>query len=410
MALADALRERLSRRGRTARTDCGSLGTLTVEALSPADLNALSARDDGGRALLYAACRELQREGEALRREGRVFAPDEIMNYVDAGEIAGAVRAVLALSGVSGETAAEPSDAPPDKTGEAAAGETLPDGAGDAPPDKTGESPAAGGALPEGGGAESSGDGGPAPEIRPGSVQEAGKGFRKRRRNAPEKAGKPEEIRPGPVRDAGKDFPKVRRDFVRAEPSGPAAGLVLPKAEAERPRKTGQASHETDKPDNFKNPRKVDIKSPDFVSKREAGPQNMVSAGGSPDRGRDSRTGPPGGGPEAAHETASDFRAAEPEAPHEITSDFRVTEPEAPHETESDFPVTEPEAPHEITSDFQVTEPEAPHETTSDFPATEPEAAHETESESARPPVTAEEAAQVARFLLEGLRRAMELR
>lgn len=36
-AVTDALRERLSRRGCTARVRCGVLGTLTVEALSPKD-------------------------------------------------------------------------------------------------------------------------------------------------------------------------------------------------------------------------------------------------------------------------------------------------------------------------------------------------------------------------------------
>ena len=35
MALADVLRERVSRRGRTAKVACGLLGTVTVEALPP---------------------------------------------------------------------------------------------------------------------------------------------------------------------------------------------------------------------------------------------------------------------------------------------------------------------------------------------------------------------------------------
>ena len=59
--LTDALRERLSRRGRTARADCGALGAVTVEALSPGDCAALLRGSGGKRAVLYAACRELQR-------------------------------------------------------------------------------------------------------------------------------------------------------------------------------------------------------------------------------------------------------------------------------------------------------------------------------------------------------------
>ena len=63
MALADVLRERVSRRGRTAEVACGLLGTVTVEALPPRECAALGLRD-GGRALLYAACRDLQTAGE----------------------------------------------------------------------------------------------------------------------------------------------------------------------------------------------------------------------------------------------------------------------------------------------------------------------------------------------------------
>lgn len=72
MALADVLRERVSRRGRTAEVACGLLGTVTVEALPPRECAALGLWD-GGRALFYAACRDLQTAGETLRREGRLF-------------------------------------------------------------------------------------------------------------------------------------------------------------------------------------------------------------------------------------------------------------------------------------------------------------------------------------------------
>ena len=99
MALADVLRERVSRRGRTAQVDCGALGTVTVEALPPRECSALGMAD-GGRALLYAACRELQAAGETLRRERRLFTPDEVTAYVSDSEALAAARTVLALSGV----------------------------------------------------------------------------------------------------------------------------------------------------------------------------------------------------------------------------------------------------------------------------------------------------------------------
>ena len=100
MALADVLRERVSRRGRTAEVACGLLGTVTVEALPPRECAALGMRD-GGRTLLYAACRDLQTAGETLRREGRLFTPAEVTAYVSDEEAAAAARTVLALSGVT---------------------------------------------------------------------------------------------------------------------------------------------------------------------------------------------------------------------------------------------------------------------------------------------------------------------
>ena len=102
MALADVLRERVSRRGRTAEVACGLLGTVTVEALPPRECAALGMRD-GGRALFYAACRDLQTAGETLRREGRLFTPAEVTAYVSDEEAAAAARTVLALSGVTAD-------------------------------------------------------------------------------------------------------------------------------------------------------------------------------------------------------------------------------------------------------------------------------------------------------------------
>ena len=123
MALADVLRERVSRRGRTADVACGLLGTVTVEALPPRECAALGLRD-GGRALFYAACRDLQTAGETLRREGRLFTPAEVTAYVSDEEAAAAARTVLALSGVTAD-----GDSPSTKSAEVRLGDVQQNGA-----------------------------------------------------------------------------------------------------------------------------------------------------------------------------------------------------------------------------------------------------------------------------------------
>ena len=123
MALADVLRERVSRRGRTAEVACGLLGTVTVEALPPRECAALGLRD-GGRALFYAACRDLQTAGETLRREGRLFTPAEVTAYVSDEEAAAAARTVLALSGVTAD-----GDSPSTKSAEVRLGDVQQNGA-----------------------------------------------------------------------------------------------------------------------------------------------------------------------------------------------------------------------------------------------------------------------------------------
>ncbi|MBE6995158.1 MAG: hypothetical protein E7429_00265 [Ruminococcaceae bacterium] len=100
MALADVLRERISRKGNRAQVVCGELGLLTVEALPPAELTALLRGSGGARAVLYAACRELQEAGEALRKTGEVFQPDEILAFVSEEETQAAVGTILELSGM----------------------------------------------------------------------------------------------------------------------------------------------------------------------------------------------------------------------------------------------------------------------------------------------------------------------
>lgn len=111
MTLLEALRQRTLHRGQTAQVPCGALGTVTVEALSPQECAALGMAD-GGRALFYAACRELQLAGETLRRERRLFTPDEITRYLSPGEARTAAQAVLALSGLTTEQEEENASSP----------------------------------------------------------------------------------------------------------------------------------------------------------------------------------------------------------------------------------------------------------------------------------------------------------
>jgi len=100
MTLTDILRERLSRKGNSAQVVCGELGVLTVEALPPAELTVLLRSAGGARAVLYAACRELQAAGEELRKAGELFQPDEIMVFLSEEETQAAVGTILELSGM----------------------------------------------------------------------------------------------------------------------------------------------------------------------------------------------------------------------------------------------------------------------------------------------------------------------
>lgn len=111
MELLDTLRRRQGGVSQTAEIACGELGMLTVQGLSPQELSGLGSDP---RAVLYAACRDLQRCGEQLRQEGRLFTPDQVMQFVSDGEAAAGAAAVAALS--RGGDTAPLSGAFPDRT------------------------------------------------------------------------------------------------------------------------------------------------------------------------------------------------------------------------------------------------------------------------------------------------------
>lgn len=99
MNLTDILRQRAACARQSTQVHCGALGLLTVEALPLRECALLCGGADASRRILYAACRELQRAGEELQREGSVFRPEEITQHISEEEATLAAEAILALSG-----------------------------------------------------------------------------------------------------------------------------------------------------------------------------------------------------------------------------------------------------------------------------------------------------------------------
>lgn len=368
MALADVLRQRVSRRGRTAQVDCGALGTVTVEALSPRECAALGMAD-GGRALLYAACRELQAAGETLRRERRLFTPDEVTAYVSDSEALAAARTVLALSGVTPDSL--------DNT------ENRLEAVQDSEKDFSEIRPAfvqdGDGPMPE------------APETgenRLDSVQESGKQFF--------------EIRPAFVQEAevllegSQGDGQVSREFsengtpVRKTPSMVAVldfepqNLALSETNGgfmsplERPGETAERSGATAEPHESKSEFREGLHETESeFPEKAAGALHEITSEFAPET------------PLFMHESKSEL----PGSMHESKSEFAADGHQALHESKSEVP----EGLHETESDFR----EGLHETKSEFGENRREVLHETTSELAE---------RVAARLLEGLRRAAAVR
>ena len=330
--LTEALRDRASRRGRTARVSCGALGTVTVEALSPADC-AILARQ-GGRALLYAACRELQESGEALRRDGLLYRPDEIMSYVTEEEAAGAVRTVRALSGL---------EEAPEKR-EKSGTEFL--------------------------------------EVRPDSVQ----------RKWPEEEN-PSEGRLEIVQSFRKRIPEIRPVSVRSafpsSPSSPSSPLALARIEPAEG-ENGQASCEFlapleesreefgPLPEEQNLPEKEAAALQDIAVLSEIlGPEEAAHE-------TESESGPEA--EETVHETESESGPEPEELAHETESESGPEPEELAHETESDSRPEMEELAHETESESGPEVEDAVHETESESGLEVEDAVHETESESGPEP------------------------
>ena len=410
MALADVLRERVSRRGRTAEVACGLLGTVTVEALPPRECAALGLRD-GGRALFYAACRDLQTAGETLRREGRLFTPAEVTAYVSDEEAAAAARTVLALSGVTAG-----GDGPSTKSEEVRLGDVQKNGA-----HLVVEAPS---------GAEIRLDGvqentGQKAEVRLGDVRKkAGQKAEVRlgdvRNDEPHfavKAPSAREFRLADVQENGDLTGKVRHEDVREK----AVQKAVQKAEirlgdVRNPDGTaedGQVSHEFFGGDGSDRTDPILGGVSDFVPQNLAlseendrfsaplelsGNTEEVSGRGSNLHETESEV------EETAHETKSDLTTDRREGLHESRSEVEETV----HEMKSDLTAERREGLHESRSEVR----EAVHETKSESAAERRQGLHESKSEVGETvhEMKSESVERFAEGLLEGLRRAAAVR
>lgn len=417
MALADVLRERVSRRGRTAEVACGLLGMVTVEALPPRECAALGMRD-GGRALFYAACRDLQTAGETLRREGRLFTPAKVTAYVSDEEAAAAARTVLALSGVTAD-----GDGPSTKSAEVRLGDVQKDGAHlavEAPSEE-----------------EIRLDG-----VQENTVQKAEVRLGDVRNDEPHLAANAPfagEFRLADVQENGDLTGKVRHEDVREKAVQKAEIRLGDVRKPDGTAEDGQVSHEFFGGDGSDRTDPILGGVSDFVPQNLAlsegndrfsaplelsGNDEEVSGRGSNLHESESEAG------EALHETKSESAAARREGLHENRSEVR----EAVHETKSESAAMRREGLHESKSEAEETVyetksesaaerrqglhesrsevGEAVHETKSELTVARQEGLHESRSEVGET-VHESKSESVERFaegLLEGLRRAAAVR
>lgn len=417
MALADVLRERVSRRGRTAEVECGLLGTVTVEALPPRECAALGLRD-GGRALFYAACRDLQTAGETLRREGRLFTPAEVTAYVSDEEAAAAARTVLALSGVTAD-----GDSPSTKSAEVRLGDVQKNGAHlavEAPSEE-----------------EIRLDG-----VQENTVQKAEVRLDGVRNDAPHLAANAPfagEFRLADVQENGDLTGKVRHEDVREKAVQKAEIRLGDVRKPDGTAEDGQVSHEffggdgsdrtdpilggvsdfvpqnlalSDENDRFSAPLEVSGNAGEVSgrgpnlheSESEVGELVHEKKSESAAERREGLHESKSEVREAVHEMKSESAAARRRGLHESKSEVE----EAVYETKSELMAERRQGMHESRS--EVGEPV--HETKSESAAIRREGLHETESEAGEAvhETKSESVERFAEGLLEGLRRAAAVR
>ena len=377
MALTDVLRARIQGANQSVSVACGALGTIRAQGLTARECAALSHSGDGDRAVLYAASRDLQLAGEALRAEGKLFTPDEIMQFVSDDEAKAGADAVRKLSGADSdiERAQAKQDAQCDPgTIQPLKKQNAQNGSGSTDPESK-------------------------KKVRPESVQDSGNQSSKVRHKTVQDKNAPnsEEIRRPAVQSRKEAVREIRPETVHAENGVPS------------PRLRGQDSREffaENRPGvrQVQKGQKSDKNPQTVVFARKPASQNVgndqsrtktkSAAGVSSDgkdfgRENDLKTKANASDRGEVHEIKSDLSAGEAKLLHDIMSEFG----DGVHETKSEMPDTL----HESKSEM----PNMLHEMKSESDENSREALHEMKSEFAD---------FALRELLEGLRRAKRVR
>lgn len=414
MALGDILAARADNARARGTVEAGTLGTVTVEALPPRELERLMRGADGDHAVFYAACRELQGAGAALLRAGKVYRPDQVMALVSDAEAAKAAEVVRALSGwTETETNGKVAEVLPAENtdgGSAGAGEAADTGASSEASDGTAGEAAAHGAdtdkkaafpavtsdrrtadngrsrgqrfdytadgTDEGVGGQDSHETDKKAEIRPAVVQVNAEV----RREAVQKKTADAAFRPDTVREKAGKNAEIRHRSVHGEKAGGQASCeflaeygeplppdgktqVLPEKSPDAPQNVGVS----DKMDGS-----LQKTERDFLSERAA-PEDGYALG--------------------LHESKSEIDGRGGANLHESESENGAGSGNALHEGESEIT----ETLHENKSENDAAGGDPLHESKSEVTET----LHETTSELAE---------RVARELLDGLRRAAWVR
>lgn len=387
MALGDILAARADNARARGTVEAGTLGTVTVEALPPRELERLMRGADGDRAVFYAACRELQGAGAALLRAGKVYRPDQVMALVSDAEAAKAAEAVRALSGWTGMDGgtAQRTDFPAENADSAGEDEAADTGASS----EASDGRAAGNGrsrgqrfdhtadgTDEGAGGQDSHETDKEAEIRPAVVQVNAEV----RREAVQKKTADAAFRPDTVREKAGKNAEIRHRSVHGEKAGGQASCeflaeygeplppdgktqVLPEKSPDAPQNVGVS----DKMDGS-----LQKTEREFLSERAA-PEDGYALG--------------------LHESKSEIDGRGGANLHESESENGAGSGNALHEGESEIT----ETLHENKSENDAAGGDPLHESKSEVTET----LHETTSELAE---------RVARELLDGLRRAAWVR
>ena len=379
MALGDILAARADNARARGTVEAGALGMVTIEALPIRELERLWYGIDRDRVVFYAACRELQREGAALLRAGKVYRPDEVMALVSDAEAAKAAEAVRALSGWPGTDgrAAQRTDFPTENTdGDSAdTGGTSGDAAAfDA--SAAAQIGAVGTAAAEDAAQSAGGQVSREAEIRPAVVQINAEV----RREAVQKKTADAAFRPDTVREKAGKNAEIRHRSVHGEKAGGQASCEFLAEYGEPLPPDGKTQVLPEKSPDVPQNVGVSDKMDGSLQKTE---REFLSERAAPERGyalglHESKSEIDGRGGANLHESESENGAGSGNALHEGESEITETL----HETESENDAAGGDPLHESKS--EVTE--TLHETTSEL------------------------AERVAQELLDGLRRAAWVR